>query len=308
MCKIFTMTNMQKVNFSKQFVETVRDEVCRLSDKDGFGFAALDEQGSIGGERTIRPFNHVPLASQKNKTKMLPIVLEKSNIFGHFDRNKVKAFIAHGRLSTNDKTLSNTHPFADDTMALIHNGIVTDEYYQLKDLKTTCDTEIAYRFFKEGGIKKVERSVSGYYALSILTNDGKLHIARDDRAMLYIAYSRTVDSYLIATTTDIIKNIAKKMKWHIEDCEEILDNIYAVFDRNEIVQKSNISPIKKSSYGNGFAGKANKALGLDDDLEDSEGYTYFSASNWREVEYDDAPSYRDDIEDDECLPYRKKIG
>lgn len=263
MCKVFSMTNMSNVKITKKFLNIVRDEVCKTTDKDGFGYAILSDDGAIGGERTMKPmsFNALSGDPDKLRTASLPIVSRTRNVFGKIDFRKPKSFIAHGRYSTNTVNLENTHPFVNDDIAMIHNGVVSDADNMFKNLlKTSCDTEIILRAWEHGGMKTIESQVTGYYALAILDKVTKqLHIVRDDKAMLYISYSRTVDSYIIATTIDIIQSVAKKMKWVCEQPEELLENIHVVFDRNEIMSQTDIDP--RVSYNKTMTSTERTALG-----------------------------------------------
>ena len=319
MCKIFAMTNVSQVKFNRRFVGIVRDEVCRLSDKDGFGYAVLDNEGNIGGERTIMPKSFRPLGENPADRVVYksPIVLKSSNMFGHINVESPKSFIAHGRLSTNKQTIENTHPYTNGEVALIHNGVVQDSSNLIKNLVTDNDTEILLRYWERGGIKEIEQHVSGYYALAILDKKGLLHIARDNKAMLYMTYCRTVDSFIIATTVDIIKNVAKRMKWNIEQPEQILDNTYAIFNGNDIVSYESISPIKTSTtmgysarkalgYGGawGYGGDEWEGYGTSENYDRYEGFsgaggTATSSSNFTETapEEETPPSYKEECKE-----------
>ena len=250
MCKVFAMTNVSQFKVNSKFISIVRNEVCRHADQDGFGYAVLSKKGDIGGERTMRPLNFRPLIDPESPktTKELPIVLDANNSFGKIDLANPKSFIAHGRLSTNSVSLVNTHPFTNGEVALIHNGVVRDPTNTLKNLVSTCDSEILLRYWEKDGIEAIEKMVTGYYAVAILDKNGLLHIIRDDRADLYISYCRTVDSFLIATTSEIINNVAKEMKWKIEHPEEILEKSYTTFDGNSILNHRSITP-RTSEYG-----------------------------------------------------------
>lgn len=308
MCKVFAMTNMSKVKITKKFLNAVKAEVCRTGDKHGFGYAVLSENGELAGERTMRPLEFQPLQINplNTRTGSLPIVLRTRDQFGELDFAAPKSFIGHGRYSTNDVALENTHPFTNDNIALIHNGVVhdTDGVIEKEALKTTNDTEIILRCWERGGMKLVEETISGYYALAILDKDsGFLHIVRDDTAMLYIAYSRTVDSYIFATTPEIIKSVAKKMQWQIEQPEEMLENMHVVFDRNEILSQTDVTPKyeprtmtakERAAFGDGesrsYSGYSNY-----------EGFGVYDASSAVPAgkspaaleEEDDEPSYRE---------------
>jgi predicted glutamine amidotransferase len=246
MCKIFAMTNMDKVNVNQKFLEVVKGQVCKTSDKDGFGYALLGQDGSLGGERTLRPISFQPLSGGKGTRKIddLPILAKSSKAFGVLNLKAPKSFIAHGRYSTNVISLPNTHPFTNGEVALIHNGVVHDVGGFAKEfLKSTCDSEILLRYWEMGGMEDIEANVSGYYAFAILDKRGQLHVARDSMATLYISWCRSVQSYIIATTKDIIFGVAKKMKWKVETPEELSPDIYAIFDGNDIVSHRSIEPL-----------------------------------------------------------------
>lgn len=242
MCKIFAMSNMAKVKLTPGFINTVRREVCK-SDNDGFGYAVLGQDGALGGERTIRPESFRPLEFDADSvTKKLPIVLETDNCFGVIDFESPKAFVAHGRYSTNSVSLANTHPFTNDTSAMIHNGVVYDGTKLLTDLKTDNDTEVLFQYWQRGGMDAIEENVSGYYAFVILDTDGTMHVVRDSSATLFVSYCSTVDSYIFATTKDIIINVARDRRWKIERPCEVTPNTYALFNGNELVQHDTIDP------------------------------------------------------------------
>lgn len=303
MCKIFAMTNMENVEVNSKFLNIVREEVTKYTDKDGFGYAVLGQDGSLGGERTIRPGVFRPLEENYDEKQVLklPIVLRAKNKFGKINLKKPKSFIAHGRFSTNQVNLENTHPFTNGEVALIHNGVVNDESDKIKNLVTSCDTELLLRYWEMGGIKEIEENISGYYAIALLDKTGLLHIARDNRAMLHISWCRTVGSFIIATTPDIIKAVAKRMKWKIEQPEEILDNTYAVFDGNEILVNNRIKPPKAPKYMDNLT---KKSLGWADSDEE-----YFDITKYNDVapEEEVPPSYRELTEQEDEAYYSRYL-
>ena len=273
MCKVFAMTNMSNVKVNAKFIRSVKDMVCKYSDDDGFGYAVLGKKGTIGGERTMKPNMFRPLQDNPNDKVVhkLPIAQRSSDAFGKIDLRNPKAFIAHGRLSTNTVSLRNTHPFTNGELALVHNGVVYDPAKKIKNLTTNCDTEILLRYWENGGFDLIEENVTGYYAMAVIDKAGMLHIVRDDRAMLYISYSPTVDSYIISTTAEIIAGVCKANKWKFETPEEMLDCTYAMFNGNEIVEHKEIFPRGTGSKGMTRAEMA--ALGREfDDSDGSEGW------------------------------------
>jgi predicted glutamine amidotransferase len=302
MCKIFAMSDMSKVPVTPKLLRSIRNAVCALSDKDGFGYATLNLDHTIGGERTMRPMMFNPLIDNaENPVLKLPIVLKTSDRFGQVE-TRSKALIAHGRFSTNEKLLANTHPFTSPKTALIHNGVVYDETGFVDDeLKTCCDTEILLKYWERGGMEAIEQNVTGYYALAILDREGKLHIVRDSRAMLYMAWNRTVGSFMFATTIDILKSVCKAMKWKMDEAQELLPNHYVVMQGNEIVSHREIKPLV-SSYTAGLDSKASLAFGAGDyqasdfNLPDVEP-SYRERQTGR-LACDDAPEAKADTGDD----------
>lgn len=262
MCKVFAMTNMTNVTLNQKFIRIVRDAVCAKSDRDGFGYAVLGESGLLGGERTTTPFNFLPELGQGKPsiTRSLPIVEVTQSSFGQIDTLKPKSFIGHARLSTNTKSMANTHPYASQDLALIHNGVVRDIANAVK-CETNNDTEILFRYWQRSQMMEIEENVTGYYAMAVLDRaSGYLHIVRDSTAMLYMSYCRTVHSYIIATTPDIIKEVAKRMKWKIDKPEMIKDDIHVIFDGNKIVSHESIEPLELGGY---MDTQARMALGYD---------------------------------------------
>lgn len=265
MCKIFALTSLKNIVVDNVLLDSVKKAVCKHNDKDGFGYAILDDKNNICGERTTKPLNFNPLNSKKgSKTLALPIVENSSNVFGMLKANP-KSLIAHGRYSTNTISLENTHPFYNGNEALIHNGVVQDAYNEVTSkLLTDCDSEILLRHWEQGGIDSIERGVTGYYAMAVLDNTGILHIVRDDKAVLFIAWIKTIRSFAIATTQEIIKDICKDMKWEYEYPELILDNTYVVFDGNEIVSHRAIECL---GYVPSLSKIDNVVLGIEEDSE-----------------------------------------
>lgn len=304
MCKLFMMTNAPK-KINKKLLEVLKEELC-LADKDGFGYATLSYEGVIGGERTDEPEEFSPLGPNPMtlKTSLLgQAVAPNYNQFGRITETNAKALMAHGRFSTNEKGLSNAHPFVSDCgeIALIHNGVVTDSANEVKDLLTTgCDTEILLRYWEKDQMQSIQSNVSGYYALGVM-HDGLLHIIKDDRAQLFITYSRTADSFLVATTSSILKNVAKEMNWKIEPIMPIRDNQHMVFDGNVLSSNSTITP-RAATWSRAAQDalhgpdKAPKVYGASNDyLYDRE--EGLGSKGWSEVmnesdDKDDMPAYR----------------
>lgn len=245
MCKVLTITNSSKIEVNQKLLTTIKDLLTE-KDNDGFGYAVLNQDLSLAGEKCLNPEDFTPLSALRpTKVSSLPIIKKTRASFGRLQSKKTKSLIAHGRMSTNSIRLENTHPFTTQTLAMVHNGVVDDASDLIADheLKTNCDSELILRHWEKGGLKQVESWITGYYAFAVLDRStGLLHVVRDSRATLYISYSRTIDSYIIATTREIVINLAKEMQWNIEEPELISDNLAVTFDGNTIIEHVTISP------------------------------------------------------------------
>lgn len=313
MCKIFAMTSMKHVKITEDFITAVQDAVCRTGDDDGFGYAVSTVDGRLWGERTLEPFMFAPLHPVTGtKTQALPIVSVSSNSFGPVGHDDNLAFVGHGRMSTNHVTIENTHPFVGKSVALIHNGVVSDPNKAAGSLKTTCDTEILLNLWEKGGMDAIETHSAGYYALAILDTSGKLHLAKDDRAKLVCAWSETVQSFLFATNDGIIQDVAARMGWVVENSEPVRDNVYAVFEGNEVTFQRDISPLGyPTGYNNALINKAFGGVPLhpvggypENDFTSDDKYLEWEGITDSDLESDDAPS--DEIDYDDVLALIEK--
>jgi len=317
LCKIFALTNASKVNFDSKFINIVKSQVCKTNDRDGFGYAVLRDSGLIHGERTTNPELFEPLRVS-GVTAALPCIEVTRNSFGSIDDTKLKSFIGHGRFSTNTRSIENTHPFFDGNAALIHNGVVRHIGPKIESLKTDCDTELLAHHWGQSQMQGIEDSITGYYAMAILEH-GMLHIVKDSIASLYVAWSPSIESFIIATTQDIIQGVAKEMGWVIEPCEAIADNSHTVFDGNSVVSCDEIYPLE---IDNGpIDSKTRVALGMGRDYDEplpGDSEEYFSDANtlgyeresirYSDLNDDDGPAYREDYSAVREYMKSRKVG
>jgi len=245
MCKILALSNLDKVKVTPKLIEAMRDLVCKTSDKDGFGFAVSSHQGNLWGDKTTTPKTYSPYHKYELTISKLNLTINSRLKFG-IPGNKNHALIAHGRYSTNTISIENTHPYVSKEYALVHNGVVSDVNNRVEHLcETDNDTEVLLHLWEKNQIEAIAKNASGYYALAILDRQGQLHVIRDSIAMLYLSYSRTIDSFIVATTEDILNSLSKEMRWSITKPELIKDNSYIVFKGNEVVYNTQFTPINQ---------------------------------------------------------------
>lgn len=238
MCKILVFTNVAKVKDIKKLTNAAAEELLAW-EKDGFGYAIQGEKG-VYGERTTRDTFKTRLSKLDLVVKE-PIFTQTWNNFGVESQAKGAA-LYHGRTSTNDKNLTNTHPIMRNDWTLIHNGVVTNlgpKYVK----NTTNDTEDLVHYMSTEGIKSVEKNLSGYYAFASLDPKGNLHVVKDETAKLFCAWIKALDSLVFATNEDIITDVCKVMKYKVGPIEQVQDNIYMIFDSTgKLTHVQNITP------------------------------------------------------------------
>jgi hypothetical protein len=292
MCKIAAIVDASNIVLNQKVISAFQRAVTK-TDQHGFGWSV---SGSVGtkvklyGERTSAPDRFKPLMKPKKRPNGLVEAWHDS--FG--DSKALLSPLSamfHGRFSTNTRSLSNTHPFVSDdlSLSLIHNGVVTDAEGAVPEteLRTDNDSEILLRLWEKGGVADIERNVGGYYAISALNTAGELHIVRDDQARLHISWVRTIKSWVIATTPEIIESACKELGWKHDLPDPISENTYAVFKDGAIQSSRLIEPRPKPAT---MSDQAKLALG-------SKSYpvSAVTEADWNKyAAYDDAdiPSYR----------------
>lgn len=178
----------------------------RATQKDGFGFAAWD------------PVKKVPLIEKHVDPEEFtgpgefPASINDAGWLGshaYFSDYASSALwsehtaggplIAHGRTSTGDICIENTHPFNKRGFTLAHNGIV-DWDGPAMPLDTTCDSEHLLNCYAHGnGAAHYSNFISGWFATLCITPDGLLKVAKCDATPLYFAWSRVWETYVFAT-------------------------------------------------------------------------------------------------------------
>lgn len=157
------------------------------------------------------------------------------------------AGLFHGRISTNDLGIHNTHPFVSDDLALAHNGIVT--YTGPKRAKKgTCDSEDLFNTFTIGeGWDELHRYYSGYAALLILNRNGKLTLYRDETPKLYVV--RFDGGFVVATNAVEGANVVTQVFDKLPQTPFLI-NANTVVETHEgvITGKTKVKSVKSRTY------------------------------------------------------------
>lgn len=285
MCKVMMLTSGKKIKDLKKLVNTVQTLIT-ATDRHGFGWSAQGKSG-VFGERMTDMHHGYRLDTDRHKV-LLPLVKHTYNNYGS-KSEIVGPMLFHGRTSTNDKTLQNTHPIVKNDWYLIHNGVVRNHGPEYP-MTTTNDTEHLVQYLSTTGVSDIEKYLTGYYALGAISPEGKLHVVRDSVASLYVAWNRTLESYIFATTTDLIEDLAELMKYKIGPIERVEDNVYAIFDGNK---QTLFETIKPRGYDYQESKHASASLG----------YNLDGAKTYKPGDYADYKSNRYDYDSDDYSSY-----
>lgn len=202
------------------------------NDKDGLGYAAQGARG-LWGERWLRPddawkyrkeWSDEDEAIKVNFNGTL-VAEPRFNKFGLADPGNTHAVLLHARMATCEKCLVNVHPFVRGKTALIHNGVIRNDQ-MLTKLTSSCDSECILNEYVESSvtadpdkIKEVTRQLRGYYACGVLTEDDAggqyLDIFRSNTANLFAYHVKELDAVVFCTSSEIIRNAAKEMGFHL---------------------------------------------------------------------------------------------
>jgi hypothetical protein len=256
MCKILTLSNTALVKNQDKMVSTAA-RLLSAYEKDGFGYAIQGEKG-VFGERSLNPKTFKSAFGQKPFNA--PFVIETSNTYGKKSK-AIGAAIFHGRTSTNERTLKNTHPIVKRDWHLIHNGVVTN-HGPAYEMLTTNDTEHLVEHLSTTGISGIAEHLTGYYAVSAIAPDGNLHIIRDSTASLYAAQIDEIESFIFATNESLIRDFCKAMKYKASQIKKFADDTYIILQKLDIISCEKFTP-----RGSSFAETRYSSLSLGREIE-----------------------------------------
>ena len=236
MCKLLILTNTQKVKSMKALVSTAA-KLCAESERDGFGYFVQTSSG-VYGEKTLRPASFA--YSMHRPDKNIPFSSRAYERIGKRAKG-VGAAVFHGRTSTNEVSLRNTHPIAKHGWTLCHNGVVSD-HGPAYTRNTTNDTEHIVERLATGGIESVEKYLTGYYAFGALDPHGILHVVKDSTANLFVSWSEELDSYVFATKEDHITRLCDSLAVSCSVPAAVNNNTHLTFRRGELQSHTSIEP------------------------------------------------------------------
>ena len=224
MCKLLAIVEIENPKRAEEFARRSIPIVTK-SDNHGLGIMRLGENG-VHVQRWLEPPTVVRQKKSKALLKYDKALRHQKNEAGKPSK-KLWAIGIHGRFATCARTLENVHPFVKAGTALMHNGIITNAH-EFEQTVSTCDSEALLSQYNKHGVRddasKLTAAldgVRGYQAAIAFSDNGVIDIWRDATAPLHIAHVRGV-GVVLATTTEIITQTAKRVKAYITGLDEIL--------------------------------------------------------------------------------------
>lgn len=241
MCKVFMMAGIkkEKAKASWQFAQAMAKLMSKHND-DGLGYAAITAEGKIFGERWLdnsSAFKHVGDINQKIVDIFGNAISSNVdnkilyNSFGDIDYDNAAAITMHARYATSPKGLNNVHPFYDEGVSIIHNGVIrNDKAFDIK--LSTCDSEAILRSYIKHdvstdpeNIKRMAKSLEGYYSVGVLTNTSigpTLDIIRYN-ATQHVVWIHELDTWVLSTSDTDIKDVCKEFGYTMGSVFSILN-------------------------------------------------------------------------------------
>lgn len=232
MCKVLIMPGI-KAEHREKTIKFIREMGKEMSsgNSDGLGYAAVDKDGSLFGQRWL--VNRDAFGGAATKSKLKPFekalrgsindVESEKNSFGDPSFKNIVAITLHTRLATSPKNMQNVHPFVYQEMdtSLIHNGIIRNDT-DFKKSVSTCDSEaILTSYLQEGvnlnpeAMKAVGKSLNGYYACGVFSRNANkeriLDVFKGNNPSLYLQEIKELETYVFATSDDDVKRVCDRL-------------------------------------------------------------------------------------------------
>lgn len=272
MCKVMIIPKINEKHKTKtvEFIKEMGKEISRAN-TDGLGYAAIDKDGSLFGERWLKNYQAFDNKKVKHFEKFSKAIEdfnggETYNSFGDDPSlNKATAVTLHTRFATSAKGMANTHPFFDpefDT-SLIHNGVINNDNDFKKKL-STCDSEAILTNYLDCGvnqdpslIQNVADALRGYYACGIFSrdNDGAriLDVFKGNHASLYLQRVPELDIDVFCTSDVDVRDVCRKMGLEVTDAFKIKEGRLMRFIGGELIGITDFT-VPAATYGTSHRG------------------------------------------------------
>lgn len=265
MCKLFAVSNTERM--SKTLLYDTIAFVSKLygeSQRDGLGFSVQSNKQRYT-ERYANPKNYCGVGRLKEALNTVDSFFTEK-LKGEFESPEWKLtegtgpLIIHGRTSTSEVNLMNTHPFTKNAWTLAHNGVVAWDG-EARKMETTCDSEHLLNCYAMGKGTDDLKYLSGWAAWVAINPSGLLVAGRDEITPLHLSYSKKYETYFIATQKSDLEDYMKKIGLKNQAAIMIRANSETTFlrDGNKVTGKTHGGLARRVSQY--MYGQANLALG-----------------------------------------------
>jgi hypothetical protein len=239
------MAGIKEVNVDKAiaFVETIAP-IISVSNSDGLGYAAVDKDGNLFGERWHKnsdafksiAFGDAYVSNQFSGAIKDTLMKGDYNSFGEVALSKMVAITLHARFATSGKQFKNTHPFLMGDTSLIHNGVISNDTDWKSQMITTCDSEAILCSYtnndvaiKPHTIEAVAGELVGYYATAVLSRDEDnnriMDVFKGHNNNLVVAYIEELETWVMSTFERDIKAACDKLGFTMGKAFDVNDGV-----------------------------------------------------------------------------------
>lgn len=283
MCKVLIVPGIKKpfIKNAKRFMKEMGAEMS-LGNRDGLGYAAIDSDGQLFGERWLDnsdAFKSETVVEVGDESKVIeefdkllknkvpasaPRTIESTS-FGTINLDDMVAFTLHTRMATSSKGMSNTHPFVSNDTSLIHNGVIRN----VKDFDfklSTCDSEAILISYLEHGVNKnvdavskMAESLTGYYACGVFSRDAAgyriLDVFKAHNNNLCVTFIKELDTFVLTSSEFDIKRVCEKLGWKFSAPMDFRDSILFRFNpfTGKVTETKEFTAGKEWEYVSNFS-------------------------------------------------------
>lgn len=230
------ITGIDDSDAALDFMKAAEPEMTK-GNNDGIGYSAINSKNELFMEKWHQNKNFLnsediltedriteltPLAKKLSKYVNVGSLSKNYMSYGDITRNDLKTVTMHTRFATCGRSMENTHPFVDQGVSLIHNGVINNQYSLGLNKISTCDSEVALQLYINNNVVNGGKStfqgfldkLKGYWAFGILAKnaDGNyiLDVVREGASLYFTKIPELgVNSTIFATTKEIIETACK---------------------------------------------------------------------------------------------------
>lgn len=188
MCKLLLMTGITEPLVAKEFMRLIAIPMSK-SNQHGIGYTAVKPDGSMFSERwlynpSFMDYSSVMVPEIAKKLEKYAARLPQGSLLtnyeakGEVDFTDIRTVTMHTRWATCGREFQNTHPFIDQDVSLVHNGVIRNAEYLKLNKISTCDSEAALQSYINTGVKDDTTKakswlniLSGSWAFGILSRN-----------------------------------------------------------------------------------------------------------------------------------------